>query len=43
MIVEGMPWQILLPVAALFLFWGVQTAKKELKQVNKLAKKANKK
>ena len=29
MITEGMPWAILLPVAFLFLLWGVARGKKE--------------
>ena len=38
MIVEGVPWAILLPVALMFLIWGVQTAKNELRANTKSAK-----
>lgn len=32
MITEGMPWAILLPVAFLFLLWGIARGKKEAKE-----------
>ncbi len=37
MITEGMPWAILLPLALMFLIWGVNAGKSEIKK--KIVKK----
>jgi hypothetical protein len=42
MMVEGVPWIILLPLAILFLVWGVRNSKAELAEIALKVKKGKK-
>jgi hypothetical protein len=42
MITEGVPWIILLPLAILFLVWGVRNSKAELAEATLKVKKNRK-
>ncbi|WP_161971775.1 hypothetical protein [Algoriphagus kandeliae] len=43
MIVQGMPWPLVLPVAMLFLIWGIQQGKRELQSISPKKKKKKQK
>ncbi len=42
MMVEGVPWILLLPIALMFLVWGVQNSKTSLAELAPRTKKSKK-